>query len=101
MPGFYCCVPGCYNNSSRDKTYSFYNFPKNKELRDTWLRNISRAGNKGRFSKFVPTIGHRVCSAHFIGGKKTMLRALTPENELFLVLTRLRQGLLEQDLAYR
>ena len=54
--------------------YSYYNFPKDKELRETWIRNISRAGNSGRFSKFQPTMGHRVCSAHFVGGSKARLK---------------------------
>ncbi|XP_030622611.1 THAP domain-containing protein 11-like [Chanos chanos] len=71
MPGFTCCVPGCYNNSQRDKDKRFYIFPKDKTLRETWLKNISRNGVNGCFSTFQPTTGHRVCSAHFVGGRKT------------------------------
>ncbi|ETE60931.1 THAP domain-containing protein 11, partial [Ophiophagus hannah] len=44
MPGFTCCVPGCYNNSHRDKALHFYTFPKDAELRRLWLKNVSRAG---------------------------------------------------------
>uniref|UniRef100_A0A8C3CM64 THAP domain-containing protein 11 n=1 Tax=Cairina moschata TaxID=8855 RepID=A0A8C3CM64_CAIMO len=44
MPGFTCCVPGCYNNSHRDKALHFYTFPKDEELRRLWLKNVSRAG---------------------------------------------------------
>ncbi|XP_077520323.1 uncharacterized protein LOC144130217 [Amblyomma americanum] len=73
MGGFTCCVPGCYNNSARDKGPGFYVFPKDHKLRQTWLQRINRAGQTGRFSKFVPTTGHRVCSAHFEGGKKTYM----------------------------
>ncbi|RVE74577.1 hypothetical protein OJAV_G00023400 [Oryzias javanicus] len=71
MPGFTCCVPGCYNNSHRDRELRFYTFPKDTTLREQWLRNISRAGVSGCFSTFQPTTGHRVCSVHFAGGRKT------------------------------
>ncbi|XP_034413752.1 THAP domain-containing protein 11 [Cyclopterus lumpus] len=71
MPGFTCCVPGCYNNSHRDRDLRFYTFPKDTALRELWLRNISRAGVSGCFSTFQPTTGHRVCSVHFTGGRKT------------------------------
>eukprot|EP00061_Rhincodon_typus_P004435 g22565.t1 len=71
MPGFTCCVPGCYNNSHRDRELRFYTFPKDEEQRRLWLQNISRTGVSGCFSTFYPTTGHRVCSAHFPGGRKT------------------------------
>ncbi|XP_078067076.1 THAP domain-containing protein 11 [Mustelus asterias] len=71
MPGFTCCVPGCYNNSHRDRELRFYTFPKDEEQRRIWLQNISRTGVTGCFSTFYPTTGHRVCSAHFPGGRKT------------------------------
>ncbi|KAM9508086.1 THAP domain-containing protein 11-like isoform 1-T1 [Guaruba guarouba] len=73
MPGFTCCVPGCYNNSHRDKALHFYTFPKDEELRRLWLKNVSRAGVSGCFSTFQPTTGHRVCSEHFQGGRKSYL----------------------------
>ncbi|XP_065516910.1 THAP domain-containing protein 11-like [Lathamus discolor] len=73
MPGFTCCVPGCYNNSHRDKALHFYTFPKDKELLRLWLKNVSRAGVSGCFSTFQPTTGHRVCSEHFQGGRKSYL----------------------------
>ncbi|XP_051990460.1 THAP domain-containing protein 11 [Xyrauchen texanus] len=71
MPGFTCCVPGCYNNSHRDRELRFYTFPKDPCQREIWLKNISRAGVSGCFSTFQPTTGHRVCSVHFPGGRKT------------------------------
>lgn len=71
MPGFTCCVPGCYNNSHRDRELRFYTFPKDATQREIWLKNISRAGVSGCFSTFQPTTGHRVCSVHFAGGRKT------------------------------
>lgn len=64
-------MPGCYNNSHRDRELRFYTFPKDTALREQWLRNISRAGVSGCFSTFQPTTGHRVCSVHFAGGRKT------------------------------
>ncbi|XP_072279059.1 THAP domain-containing protein 11 [Pyxicephalus adspersus] len=71
MPGFTCCVPGCYSNSHRDKGLHFYTFPKDPELRQLWLKNVSRAGVTGCFNTFQPTNGHRVCSLHFHGGRKS------------------------------
>ncbi|MBN3279174.1 THA11 protein, partial [Polyodon spathula] len=71
MPGFTCCVPGCYSNSHRDRELRFYTFPKDPVQRDIWLKNISRTGVSGCFSTFQPTTGHRVCSIHFPGGRKT------------------------------
>ncbi|XP_063293351.1 THAP domain-containing protein 11 [Pelobates fuscus] len=71
MPGFTCCVPGCYSNSHRDKGLHFYTFPKDVELRRQWLKNVSRAGVTGCFNTFQPTNGHRVCSLHFQGGRKS------------------------------
>lgn len=71
MPGFTCCVPGCYSNSHRDKGLHFYTFPKDPELRHLWLKNVSRAGVTGCFSTFQPTNGHRLCSLHFHGGRKS------------------------------
>uniref|UniRef100_A0A8V0ZKV0 THAP domain-containing protein 11 n=1 Tax=Gallus gallus TaxID=9031 RepID=A0A8V0ZKV0_CHICK len=56
MPGFTCCVPGCYNNSHRDKALHFYTFPKDEELRRLWLKNVSRAGVK------LPLVKHRLCN---------------------------------------
>ena len=64
--GITCCVPQCYNNWKRNKNLSFYVIPKDVSLRKRWLANISR-------KDFKPTITHRVCSAHFEGGKKTYL----------------------------
>ena len=64
--GFTCCVPGCFSNSKKDKALSFYRIPKDKKLRKAWLHKISR-------KDFRPTDGHRVCSDHFVGGKKTYM----------------------------
>ena len=67
--GYTCCVPGCSSNNKRNPELSFYNFPNGKskeaiELRKRWINLISR-------KDFSPTTGHRVCSLHFPGGRKT------------------------------
>ena len=72
--GFTCCVPGCFNNNKKNPELSFYNFPNGKspesrELRKKWIHLISR-------KSFTPTLGHRVCSQHFPGGRKTYMNCL-------------------------
>ena len=64
--GITCCVPLCYNNSRRNKGLSFYVIPHHLKLRKKWLVMISR-------NNFIPTRSHRVCSAHFEGGKQTYM----------------------------
>ncbi|XP_078526644.1 THAP domain-containing protein 11-like [Lissotriton helveticus] len=61
------------SDSHRDRELHFYTFPKDPELRRLWLwlKNVSRAGVSGCFSTFQPTSGHRLCSLHFPGGRKT------------------------------
>ena len=63
--GFTCCVPLCYNNSKKHKDIRFYVIPKDAQLRAIWLSKISRKGFD------PPKDGHRVCSAHFKGERKT------------------------------
>ncbi|KPP76273.1 THAP domain-containing protein 11-like [Scleropages formosus] len=87
MPGFTCCVPGCYNNSHRDRELRFYTFPKDTAQREIWLKNISRAGVSGCFSTFQPTTGHRVCSIHFPGGRKTYsIRKLNEQRDIIALM---------------
>ena len=88
--GFTCCVPQCYNNSKVNKDLSFYVIPKDPELRKKWLHKISR-------KNFNPTTGHRVCSVHFEGGKKTYTNSVPTIVPKTIKLTtfkeRLSQGL--------
>jgi hypothetical protein len=70
MGGFTCCVPGCKNNNKRDRHIRFYVFPKDPKLQEIWLKNIAKPG-KSANRPFKPTHGHRVCSVHFEGGRKT------------------------------
>ena len=64
--GITCCVPHCFNNSKKNKELFFYVIPKEKNLRKLWLSKISR-------KNFTPSTSHRVCSEHFVGGKKTYM----------------------------
>ena len=64
--GITCCVPHCFNNSKTNKELSFYVIPKEKNVRKLWLSKISR-------KNFTPSTSHRVCSEHFVGGKKTYM----------------------------
>ena len=78
--GYMCCIPGCFSNSKRDKHISFCAFPngKSKEkqmLLKKWICMICR-------KDFKPMPGHRVCSEHFVGGKRTYLNeflTITPK----------------------
>ena len=72
--GCTCCVPECFSNSKRGPSLSFYSFPGGKSedkvlLRKRWFHLVGR-------KEFRPTHGHRVCSKHFLGGKKTYMNNL-------------------------
>ena len=64
-------MPGCYNNSKKQKGLSLHVFPagKSKEkrlVRKRWIHCVSG-------KDFVPISGHRVCSLHVQGRKNTYL----------------------------
>ena len=68
-PGIICCVPECFRHSLRNPELLFYVIPNGvskskQDRRKKWLHMISR-------KDFYPGPGHRVCSQHFAGGKKT------------------------------
>ena len=50
--GYTCCVPGCFNNTKKDRELSFHKFPREKVLRNVWINAIKR-------KDFVPTEHHR------------------------------------------
>jgi hypothetical protein len=63
-----------FQHHKRNPELSFYSIPsgkseESKELRKRWINLISR-------KDFSPTIGHRVCSLHFPGGRKTYFNQL-------------------------
>ena len=72
--GFTCCVPGCFSNNKKNPELFLYNFPncnseESRDLQKKWINLISR-------KDFSPTSGHRVCSLHFPGGKKSYMNKL-------------------------
>ncbi|XP_064618648.1 zinc finger and BTB domain-containing protein 17-like [Lineus longissimus] len=79
----YCCVPGCGNRREDKSGLSFYSIPlKSHERYQAWLDAI------GRGSDWLPTPHTRICSAHFVGGKKSNIphsASYTPTLSLNLV----------------
>ena len=71
--GITCCVPNCFNNSVRNKELSFYVIPRDNRLRNEWLHMLRR-------KNFVPSSSHRVCSVHFVGGRKTYMNNIPTLN---------------------
>jgi len=65
MPNHTCCVPGCFNRSSREKHLKFYRIPKDCDDRKVYLVRIRREKD------FVVTQNTRICSAYSEGGVKT------------------------------
>ena len=64
--GTTCCIPTCDSNTKKNPELSFYQIPTDTKLRDRWLHWIGR-------ESFTPNKYHRVCSKHFVGGKRTCL----------------------------
>ncbi|XP_077431686.1 uncharacterized protein LOC144057700 [Vanacampus margaritifer] len=67
----YCCAPGCRNKRGEKKGRAFYRLPKEEPRRSQWIAVINRAKNKKE--KWDPSHsgGYRLCSEHFISGKKS------------------------------
>ena len=74
--GFICSVPGCFSQSKRNRELYFYQIPKEKAMRKIWLNKISR-------KDFIPNDGHRSCSKHFTGGRKTYMNNV-PTNQMII-----------------
>lgn len=56
-----CCVPFCKNEKGKSKGISFHEFPIDEDLKNRWLKTISR-------DNFVPNVKSNsslVCSEHF------------------------------------
>ena len=66
-----CAVVGCHNRQSKYSKSSFYRFPKEEERRRRWIAFVSRKNSDG--SAWEPGNGDRICSQHFINGKKSDL----------------------------
>jgi len=64
-----CCVVGCHRREG-DKDITFYRFPsKNSDQKSKWLMAIKRINTDG--TPWFPTDSSRICSEHFITGKKS------------------------------
>ncbi|XP_052249182.1 diphosphomevalonate decarboxylase-like isoform X2 [Dreissena polymorpha] len=74
--GDFCCVPGCTNSRGKcnrmGKQVSFYTFPRDSKRLKMWLDRIRLdvLSEDGHLVPFTPKNHHRVCSEHFVGGKK-------------------------------
>jgi len=65
-----CVVVDFFNHHQTGGGISFYRFPAdNLERRWKWISFVSRQNEDG--SPWEPADGDRVCSAHFISGKKS------------------------------
>ena len=69
--GTYCCAVGCHNCVGRDgaRGVKFYQFPKDKKRCKQWITKVNRVGHRG--SLWIPSKAARLCSEHFIGGRKS------------------------------
>ena len=63
----FCCIPQCESNNRKNPELSFHKIPKNPELKKKWVRRLKRKGVR------EPGPSHRVCSLHFVEGKKTYI----------------------------
>lgn len=67
-----CCVPGCYNNTKKNRDLSFHRFPEDSILKQQWIVAIGRCDKDSKYKLFSPTSSsHRICSAHWPQNKKT------------------------------
>ena len=61
--GTTCCIPQCKSNSMKNPDISFYQFPQESSVKETWLNLLG--------VKKQPLKSHKVCLLHFPSGKKT------------------------------
>ncbi len=61
----YCCIPQCESNNRKNPELSFHKIPNNPELKKKWVQLLKKKGVR------EPGPSHRVCSMHFVEGKKT------------------------------
>jgi hypothetical protein len=64
-----CCVVGCNNREGTD-SLTFYRFPeRNQDQKKKWITAVKRINPDG--SPWFPNKSSRICSDHFLGGKKS------------------------------
>eukprot|EP00058_Branchiostoma_floridae_P006248 XP_002591736.1 hypothetical protein BRAFLDRAFT_58953 [Branchiostoma floridae] len=59
-----CAAVGCHNRKNPGTSESFYRFPREEPRRGKWIAAVRRVD-------WQPTDSSRLCSAHFISGKKS------------------------------
>ena len=59
----FCCATYCSNSRNKQPHLEYYRIPKEKMLREKWLSLIRR-------KDFRPSDSTRLCSEHFVGGKR-------------------------------
>ncbi|XP_049273741.1 uncharacterized protein LOC119399602 isoform X3 [Rhipicephalus sanguineus] len=67
-----CCVVGCSNTPKKSPGTHFYTFPvlfHERERRRRWIAAVRRRREDG--SPWEPTKNSRICSKHFINGKRS------------------------------
>lgn len=60
----FCCAAYCSNRRNKRPQLQYYRIPKERKLRQKWLDLIRREG-------WTPNDYSRLCSEHFIKGKKS------------------------------
>lgn len=67
-----CCVVGCSNTHKNSPGTHFYKFPAllhERERRRRWIAAVRRIREDG--SPWEPTKNSRICSQHFLNGKRS------------------------------
>ncbi|XP_015118188.1 THAP domain-containing protein 11 [Diachasma alloeum] len=67
-----CCLVGCSNSEFRNPELHFYGFPGKSyetEREEKWIAAVKRQRPDGK--PWTPNKNSRICSAHFVGGKKS------------------------------
>ncbi|XP_066263592.1 uncharacterized protein [Branchiostoma lanceolatum] len=59
-----CAAVGCHNRKNTGCPESFYRFPRDEPRRGRWIAAVKR-------EDWLPTDSSRLCSTHFISGKKS------------------------------
>ncbi|KAL0968873.1 hypothetical protein UPYG_G00273020 [Umbra pygmaea] len=75
-----CCAPGCQNLRGDVEGRAFYLIPRNPDRRNKWIAAIKRGRcNEKSTGRWDPSSNRfRLCSDHFISGKKSENR-LSPD----------------------
>lgn len=76
-----CCVPQCSSTEVKNPELKFYRFPGRYyevERKRKWIISVRRKSINGK-TEWAPTSNTRICSRHFLGGK----RSENPKDEAY------------------